>query len=115
MSCGCRHSTNNGEKRSEDDKPTRPTPMTQCLLCAQKHADEAFIAMREFTYDIENRSFIHGSLRAIVLHTYKEWRDIAETARKAALAWQDGDKTNAEKLLVNVIKLIYEKLDSLKG
>lgn len=115
MSCGCSHSSRNGAKTSANDRPTRPTPTTQCLLCAQKHADEALIAMREFTYDIENRSFIHGSLRAIVLHTYKAWRDVAETARNAALAWQGGDKANAEKLLVNVIKLIYEKLDFLKG
>ncbi len=111
MACGCtRHN-----KLDNGDKSTRQTPTTQCLLCAQKHADEALIAMHEFTYEIENRSFIHGSLRAIVLHTYKAWRDVAETARNAALAWQDGDKANAEKLLANAIKLIYEKLDSLKG
>ena len=111
MACGCtRH-----DNADNGDKPTRPTPTTQCLLCAQKHADEALIAMREFTYDIENRSFIHGSLRAIVLHTYKAWTDIAETARKAALAWQDGDRTMAESLLMNAIKMIYNKLDAAKS
>lgn len=113
MACGCRNNDKNPTGGGAKSSSTRPTPTTQCLLCAQKHADEALIAMREFTYDIENRSFIHGSLRAIVLHTYKAWTDIASTARNAALAWQGGDKANAEKLLVNVIKLIYEKLDSL--
>ena len=108
MACGCtRHN-----KLDNGDKSTRQTPTTQCLLCAQKHSDEALIAMREFTYDIENRSFIHGSLRAIVLHTYKAWTDIAETARKAALAWQDGDRQNAETLLKNTIEMIYNKIDN---
>lgn len=111
MSCGCGSQT----PEQAGGKSTRSTPTTQCLLCAQKHADEAMIAMREFTYDTENRSFIHGSLRAIVLHTYKAWTDIASTARNAALAWQSGDKANAEELLVNAIKLIYQKLDSLQG
>ena len=108
MACGCtRH-----DNADNGDKPTRPTPTTQCLLCAQKHADEAMIALSEFTYDVENRSFIHGSLRAIVLHTYKSWTDIAETARKAALAWQDGDRQNAETLLKNTIEMIYNKIDN---
>ena len=107
MSCGC--SSQKTERTSE--KSTRSTPTTQCLHCAQKHADEAMITMREFTYEIENRSFIHGSLRAIVLHTYKAWRDIAETARKAALAWQDGDTAAAESLLKTTIEMIYSRID----
>ena len=107
MSCGCSSQT----PEQAGGKSTRSTPTTQCLLCAQKHADEAMIAMREFTYEVENRSFIHGSLRAIVLHTYKVWRDIAETARKAALAWQNGDMAEAESLLKSAIEMIYARLD----
>lgn len=106
MGCGCRERKNGGEAKSAS-----PTPTTQCLYCAQKHADEAAVAMKEFTYDVENRSFIHGSLRAVVLHTFRGHRDIADVARRAALAWQRGDRTQAEKLLEQAIGMIYRRID----
>jgi len=105
MSCGC-HSVKTDAKTSQ-----RPTPTTQCLYCAQKHADEALAAMHEYTYEVENRSFVHGALRSIVLHTYKNYKDVASIARNAALAWQDGRWGDAEKRLVEAIKLIYAKID----
>lgn len=107
MACGCtRH-----DNADNGDRSTRPTPTTQCLFCAQKHADEALAAMREYTYEVENRSFVHGALRSIVLHTYKNYKDVASIARNAALAWQDGRWGDAEKRLVEAIKLIYAKID----
>ena len=108
MSCGC-HSVKTDAKTSQ-----RPTPTTQCLYCAQKHADEALAAMREYTYEVENRSFVHGALRSVVLHTYKDYKDVASVVRGAALAWQDGRWGEAEKRLVDAVKLIYAKIDGGK-
>ena len=84
----------------------RAKPLDQCLFCAQKHADEALVAMNEFTYDLENRSFIHGSLRSVVNHTFKSWPDIAYKARDAALKWQEARFDEARKALDDVIRMI---------
>jgi len=62
----------------DDIKPT-----TQCIACAQKHLDEAWTMFHEYGYSNENRRFVRGNLRAIVLHTYLEWKSIATLARSA--------------------------------
>ena len=108
MSCGCQKNQNSPEIKTESSvvadtwkykRPTKTRPMDQCLFCAQKHADEALVAMSEYTYELENRSFIHGSIRAVVNHTFKSWPDIASKARAAALAWQSAEWRKAEELL----------------
>ena len=94
MPCGCNHAI---VKKEKDER--RPGPFSQCLFCAQKHADEALVAMSEYTYELENRSFLHGSIRAVVNHTFKSWPDIASKARAAALSWQSAEWRKAEELL----------------
>jgi hypothetical protein len=101
MPCGCNH-----ERRVEGEKSKRSTPMSQCIFCAQKHCDEAYVAMNEFTYEAENRSFIHGSLRAVVNHTFKAWPSIASIARDAAMHWQTADIQKARDIIVQLIKAI---------
>lgn len=108
MSCGCQKNPNSPEIKTESSvvadtweyrRPTKTRPMYQCLFCAQKHADEALVAMGEYTYELENRSFVHGSIRAVVNHTFKSWPDIASKARAAALSWQSAEWRKAEELL----------------
>ena len=85
-------------------------PLEQCLFCAQKHADEALVTMNEFMYEQENRSFVHGSLRAIVNHTFKNWRDIAAKAREAALLWQEAKFLEAHYVLDEVIAMLDKEI-----
>lgn len=108
MSCGCKKNPDSPEIKTEAStvadtweyrRPTKTKPLDQCLFCAQKHADEALAAMSEYTYELENRSFIHGSIRAVVNHTFKSWPDIASKARAAALSWQSAEWRKAEELL----------------
>lgn len=101
MPCGCNH-----ERRVKGEKSKRSTPMSQCIFCAQKHCDEAYVAMNEYTYNAENRSFIHGSLRAVVNHTFKAWPSIASIARDAAMHWQIADTQKARDIIVQLIKAI---------
>lgn len=102
MGCGCKqHSTTASadivKSRQatpaqggwEYSRPATTRPLDQCLFCAQKHADEALCAMNEFMYEQENRSFVHGSIRSVVNHTFKDWPAIASVAREAALLWQE--------------------------
>ena len=125
MGCGCRKgsvmanpgaaTTEAGRKALQAPAQTpvqerRPKPLEQCLFCAQKHADEALVAMNEFTYDLENRSFIHGSLRSVVNHTFKAWPDIAYKARDAAIKWQEARFDEARKSLDDVIRMIDETI-----
>lgn len=97
MPCGC-------NEIIKDEGPKRKNgPFSQCIFCAQKHADEALCAMNEFAYDLENRSFIHGSLRSIVNHTFRVWPSIASKARKAALSWQNADYAESRRMLWDAI------------
>lgn len=115
MSCGCQKNPNSPEIKTESSvvadtweyrRPTKTRPMDQCIFCAQKHADEALAAMCEFTYELENRSFVHGSIRAVVNHTFKSWPAIATKAREAALLWQSAEFTKARGILLEVAAAI---------
>ena len=72
-------------------------PTDQCLECCVKHMDEAWCAFNEYSYTDANRRFIRGSLRAIVLHSFREWEPIAKLAREAALLIQHGKDKEARK------------------
>ena len=74
----------------------RIKPTEQCIACAQKHMDEAWAHFHEYSYTNENRRAIRGNLRQIVLHTYKEWKHIAELARECALLVQEAKDLEAE-------------------
>lgn len=67
----------------------RPTPITQCLACAQKHLDDAWLAYNEHTYQLTNFRWIRANLRAVVSHTFRAWPDIADLARDLALDIQE--------------------------
>lgn len=102
MACGClkRDSGRNVEERVEPAKaPRRTLPTDQCIACAQKHYDEAWIAMNECGYSDANRRFVRGSLRAVVLHTYREWKEIGRLARECALLLQEGRDDEAHPLM----------------
>lgn len=97
MGCACRHNiTVTGLSQLVDGHHTSPT--TQCIHCAQKHFDEAWIVFWEHGYQRENLRFLRGSLRAVVLHTTQAYVDIADLARRCAIAVQDGTAT-AETLM----------------
>lgn len=69
--------------------PKPPTePSDQCIACAQKHMDQAWQAYNEHGYGLANRRYIRANLRAVVAHTMRDWPDIADEARKLALAIQ---------------------------
>lgn len=115
MSCGCKKNPNNPETKTgasavsgawEYKRPSKTRPLDQCLFCAQKHADEALAAMCEFTYELENRSFVHGSIRAVVNHTFKSWPAIAAKAREAALLWQSAEFIKAREALLQAASAI---------
>lgn len=115
MSCGCQKNPNGPEIKAEVAvvadtweyrRPSKTRPLDQCLFCAQKHADEALAAMCEFTYELENRSFVHGSIRAIVNHTFRSWPAIAAKARKAALLWQSAEFVKAREALLQAASAI---------
>jgi len=101
MACSCSQRKGNTQKTTENVQPTSNDkqtilPTTQCIACAQKHLDEAWVQFTEFGYSNENRRFVRGNLRAIVLHTYKEWPDISELARKCALLVQEAKDKEAD-------------------
>ena len=113
MACGC--VKRNGEKALEEaiEPPAAVqtarssiVPTTQCIACAQKHIDEAWECFHEYGYSRENRRHIRGALRAIVLHTYKEWPQIARLARRAALEVQEANDTAAEANIDELCSLI---------
>lgn len=115
MSCGCKKNPDSPEIKAEAavvtdtweyKRPTKTRPLDQCLFCAQKHADEALAAMCEFTYELENRSFVHGSIRAVVNHTFRSWPAIAAKARKAALLWQSAEFAKAREALLQAASAI---------
>lgn len=110
MACGCNKNnrtvttTNNpqttyniGEVLVKAHKDVNPTD--QCLECCVKHMDEAWCAFNEYSYTEANRRFIRGSLRAIVLHSFRDWEPIAKLARECALLIQHGrDKEAVPKM-----------------
>lgn len=115
MSCGCKKNPNSPEIKTEAAvvadtweyrRPSKTRPLDQCLFCAQKHADEALTTMCEFTYELENRSFVHGSIRAVVNHTFKSWPAIAAKAREAALLWQSAEFAKAREVLLQAASVI---------
>lgn len=63
-------------------------PSDQCIACAQKHMDQAWQAYNEHGYELANRRYIRANLRAVVSHTMRDWPEIADEARKLALAIQ---------------------------
>lgn len=98
MGCNCKK--NNQETQTEaraipDDwkyqqqKEERIKPTDSCIACAQKHFAEAYCQLTEFGYLDENRTLAQGNLRQIVLHTFKDWKDIAKLARECALLVQE--------------------------
>lgn len=74
---------------AEQQAEQKTLPTEQCIACCQKHMDEAWCLFNEYGYSNENRRFVRGNLRAIVLHSFKEWKNIAEQARKCALLVQE--------------------------
>ena len=115
MACGCqKHQAAPAAAKASDatqsaweyKRPSTTRPLDQCLFCAQKHADEALAAMTEFMYEQENRSFVHGAIRSVVNHTFKEWPGLAAVARDAALLWQEARFAEAQAKLREASKLI---------
>lgn len=120
MACGCRK--RNGEKALEEaieppetvqTEKSSIVPTTQCIACAQKHIDEAWECFHEYGYSRENRRHIRGALRAIVLHTYKEWPQIAKLARKAALEVQEANDKAAEASIDELCGMIDDAFDAV--
>lgn len=135
MSCNCKKTnpdqTQETSKAVADgwaykqQKEEKTKPTEQCIACGQKHFDEAYIAFNECGYTEANRRFVRGSLRAVVLHTFREWPEIGKLARECALLVQEArDKEAAEKmeLLGSIIDAefykanpeVKERLDKLK-
>lgn len=111
MACGCRK-----KDISDSSQPARETtvvvppvgilPTESCIACAQKHLDEAWTAWVEFGYRDVNRRFVRGNLRSIVLHTYKDWPEVAKLARECALLvqeYRDDEATKKMSLLGEMV------------
>lgn len=114
MPCSCSKRGTNAA--IEADRPETPTgadilPTTQCIACAQKHLDEAWCAFRERGYARENRRYVRGSLRAIVLHTFREWPAIADLARECALLVQEARDAEAEAPLERLCEMVDEAFE----
>lgn len=104
MGCNCKK--NNQETQTETraiadgwkyqtQSEEKIKPTDQCIACAQKHYDEAWIAFNECGYEDANRRFVRGSLRAVVLHTFRDWKEIGRLARECALLVQEGKDEEA--------------------
>lgn len=116
MACACKKE-NNEVKTAETKYATISTPTSdgktvvkptdQCIACAQKHFDEAWIAFNECGYEDANRRFVRGSLRAVVLHTFRDWKEIGRLARECALLVQEGRDSEA----VAKMELLGSKID----
>jgi len=120
MSCGCtrrKEVTLKNVGGMEHEEPASPAPepvlktlpTDQCIACCQKHMDEAWCMFHEYGYSLENRRFIRGNLRAIVLHSYKEWTGIATLARECALLVQEAEDDKAEEKMRELCELIDEE------
>jgi len=108
MACGC--SERNGSVVTKEFSD-ETTPTTQCIACAQKHCDQAYMAWHEWGYRKTNRRFIRGEMRALVLHCYKRWPSIADKARECSLMVQNGNDEEAEALLDNICSIIDSAFD----
>lgn len=97
MGCGCGKHGNHIEMEAAGRKVE---PTEQCLACALKHYDEACVCLREQGYSRDNRHYVHGSLRAIVLHTGLKYPEIAVAARDCAVKYQDGRGIGREMALL---------------
>lgn len=119
MACGC--TKRNGDAKDDilesqavvQTAGSSIVPTTQCIACAQKHCDEAWECFHEYGYSRENRRHIRGALRAIVLHTYKEWPQIAKLARRAALEVQEANDTAAEASIDELCGMIDDAFDAV--
>lgn len=60
MACNCHG------KRGEAER--RVAPEDQCTMCAYKHVRNARHAWGEFTYELDNRSYVAGQLRLAIEH-----------------------------------------------
>ena len=122
MTCACarkRPSSDTGETAAapaiaspsipQQKPPTEPSD--QCIACAQKHMDQAWQAYNEHGYELANRRYIRANLRAVVSHTMRDWPEIADEARKLALAIQaaaDNQRVDEDfDLLAEKIDLAY--------
>ena len=130
MSCGC--TKNNRTVVTTSNPSAQPvktgevivkakkdvSPTDQCLECCVKHMDEAWCAFNEYSYTEANRRFIRGSLRAIVLHSFRDWEPIAKLARECALLIQHGRDKEAvpkmEELCGMIDKAYFEANPSIR-
>lgn len=135
MACGCNKNNrtvttttnpqttyNIGEVMVKQKKDVPPTE--QCRECIMKHYTEAYCLATEYTYLDANRKLVIGNLRAIVLHSFKEWKNIADLARKCALLYQhvqDSKALEKMELLGRIVEEMYysdpilkQRLEDLK-
>lgn len=96
MACNCKKNQEqhtNAELQKSDNslnvykqqKEEKIKPTDQCISCTYKHYCEAWCQLTEYGYLNTNRRLVIGNLRAIVLHTFKEWKEIAKLARECSL------------------------------
>jgi len=104
LSCNCRKtspdqpqvkSTVANDWKYQAQKEEKVKPTEQCLICTYKHFSEAYCQFTEYGYLDANRTFVIGNLRAMVLHTFSKWKDIAKLARETALLVQDAKDEEA--------------------
>ncbi len=106
MACNCKKNTNPEQTRTasnvvtdnwkyQPQKEEKVKPTDQCIACASKHFAEAYCLLTEFGYIDENRTLAQGNLRQIVLHTFKDWQNIAKLARECALLVQSVEDEKA--------------------
>lgn len=119
MACGCNKNnrtvsmTSNpsvnpavGEVLVKAHKDVSPTE--QCRECIMKHYTEAYCLATEYTYLDANRRLVIGNLRAIVLHSFKEWVNIANLARECALLVQHVEDRKALEKMDELGRIIEE-------
>lgn len=111
--CGKARKTLESTETAQDRPRTTETerevvPTTQCLKCAWKHACEAWECFHEFGYEMANRRHVIGALRAVVLHTYKSWPELAKQARECALLVEEARDSEAEPALESLCEAVEE-------
>jgi len=123
MACACKKE-NNEVKTAEtkyatismptSDGKTVVKPTDQCIACTYKHYCEAWCQLTEYGYLNTNRRFVIGNLRAIVLHTFKEWKEIAKLARECSLLVEevrDKEALDRMEMLGDMIEQTYYKVN----
>ena len=115
MGCGCRkaketvESTETAQNRPRTTETEREVgPTTQCLKCAWKHVSEAWECFHEFGYEMANRRHVIGALRAVVLHTYKSWPELAKMARECSLLVEEARDSEAEPVMESLCGAVEE-------